>query len=173
MAWLKFQVIQSKQNDQWRFLLEKMTNLQNSPQFQHTKDNSHAGTNRCTLLAAHPEWLWPSFFYTVCCYGFTISWDASFFVESPFLISSMIEVDRCKSHRECCAQWPESPLGSSVLWPTDLPSCLSFLSIQWHYLLTEEYHEHKWKETQPGPITPKVIRGMNVVGWYGILPLFS
>ena len=112
------------------------------------------------------------FVYTACCYGFTISWDASFFVEPPFLISSIIKVGRYKSHKECCAEWPESPLGSSVLWPSDLPSCLSFLSIQWHYLLTEEYHEHKWKETQPGPITPKAIRGMNVVGWYGILPLF-
>lgn len=72
--------------------------------------------------------------YTVCCYGFTISWDASLLVISPFLISSMIDVDRCKSHRECCAPWPESPLGSSVLWPSDLLSCVSFPHIQWHCL---------------------------------------
>lgn len=55
------------------------------------------------------------------------------------------------------------PVGT-VLWSSDLVSCLSFLSSQ---------HEPKQKETQPGLTTPKATTGMDVVRPYRSCPCFQ
>lgn len=162
MARLEFQVIQSKRKDQWRFLLgEIKTNSpdslsckleRNGRSRNHNVLGVDVSTQRTTAMqvkiSAH-HWLHtlgscalPTF-YTVT----TVSQSHGMPHSLSYLPFSnlLMDVGGCRSHREYCAQRPGCYQLEAVLWSSDLPSCLSFLSNQWHCacLLTAEYHKPK------------------------------